>query len=566
MDLRWEITVSSIIYFLVTKRQFLIHADFLLTANRKDIESSSLWNLALCDAILVAFMEQARKFSSTPLRHTWPQYIPDKTSPFDFFWRFREDVVDSLRKSTIVESEDGQLRIPTAVVYVPKNLRGETDTPLALSTVTEHKYVSHAYSESDIKHLKRIGVSPLTEREFLDDLKTSLAACSAFRTKHSSGFEKWHSDVAKVLISLISKIKTQITDLPLIRLNNGLWIPASSGTLFFPGNGTNFHVPEGIEVFEIDEAVRDHPDCERLYTMLQVSPFSITAIQDVILKKHASQSPSPEPSRSELISQAVFLFKSEWKYTGKPDDTVQFWVATKGGELRRSWEVYVDTEAPNSAYQLLEGNRNNFPFLHKSYYREIASEELLGWIQWLHHHLGMWVIPRLVRIPNNNTGPELSEEFLHIIQNVPSRRYLTLLKEEWPKYSSNFATVEYATGQTGEHTHSILQTQIASILVTCRDRKQYELGTTSTGYFLPDDFTSEYFFLHPMIDIPEPQDHRWKFLKTFGVTVDDDLDTYLTILVRIQGHGVSDGFVRWLYKKIQGKFDDKRIYGQYVPL
>jgi hypothetical protein len=519
----------------------------------------------LRDAILVAFVEQVQKFNSTPLRYTWPQYIPDKTAPFDFFWIFREDVVDSLRKSTIVESEDGQFRMPAAIMYVPKNLRGETGTPLALSTATAHKYVSHEYSRSDVLHLKRIGVSPLTEREFLDHLKTSLVNCGAFRSKHNSGFEKWHSDVANVLISLISEFKAQIADLPLIRLKNGLWITASSGTIVFPGDGTDLHVPEGIEVFEIDEAVRGHPACERLYTILQVKTFSITAIQDLILKKHTNQLPSPKPLRSELISQAVFLFKSKWKYEGKPGEIVQFWVIAKSGELRRSWEVYVDTDEPHGAYRYLEGNRNKFPFLHKNYYRGISSEEIPEWIQWLHHHLGMWVIPRLVQIPSNDTGPELSEEFLHIIQNFPSRRYLNLLKEKWSTYSSDFATVEHTDGETGEHMHTNLQTQMASIPITCRDGKQHKLGTTSTGYFLPDDFNSEYFFLQPIIDIPKPQDHKWKFLKIFGVTVDDDLDTYLTILVRIQSHEVSYGFVQWLYNKIQGKFDDNRTYGQYVP-
>ncbi|KAF2797554.1 hypothetical protein K505DRAFT_298205 [Melanomma pulvis-pyrius CBS 109.77] len=542
--------------------KFLIHADFLLAANRKGIDSSSLWNWALREAILVAFVEEVQKFSSTPLRYTWPQYIPDKSSPFDFFWKFRSDVVDSLRKSPIVESEDGQLRIPTAVTHVPKNLRDETGIPLALCTATAHKYLSHEYSESDVLHLINIGLSSLPEAEFLDDLKASFQTCSAFRSKHSSRFEKWHSNVANVLISLISKFETQIADLPLVRLKNGLWIPASSGTIFFPRDKTDFHVPEGIEVFEVDEAIRDHPDCERLYTNLQVKSFSITAVQDLILKKHANQSPSPKPSQSELISQAVFLFKSKWKYTGNPTDTVQFWVTTRGGEMRRSWEVYVDTDQPHSAYRYLGGNKSRFPFLPKSYYRGISAEELPEWIHWLHKHLGMWVIPRLVRIPSNNTDLELSEEFVHIIENAPSRQFLNLLKENWSTYSPHFANIEHTASQTVKHVHTILQTQVASIPVTCRDEKQHALETTSTGYFLPDDFSSEYFFLQPILNIPEPQDHRWKFLKTFGVTVDDDLNTYLTILVRIQSHEVSRGLVQWLYNKIQGKFDDNRTYGR----
>ncbi|KAH8710040.1 hypothetical protein GQ44DRAFT_731273 [Phaeosphaeriaceae sp. PMI808] len=243
--------------------KFLIHADFLLTANRKDIDRWSSWSWALRRAILFAFVEEARKFSSTSLRHIWPKYIPEAAFAFDFFHMFRNEVVQNLRKCTIVESEDGQLRIPTTVTYVPKSLRDETGSPLALSTLTAHKYVSREYSELNLRHLERIGVSPLVEGEFLDDLKASLVNCSAFRSKHCAGFGKWHSDAAKALISLISIFKTKVKNIPLIRLGNGLWASASSGTLFFPGDGTDVHVPEGIQIFEIDKAVQDYPDCER---------------------------------------------------------------------------------------------------------------------------------------------------------------------------------------------------------------------------------------------------------------------------------------------------------------
>ncbi|KAH8710041.1 hypothetical protein GQ44DRAFT_814110 [Phaeosphaeriaceae sp. PMI808] len=156
----------------------------------------------------------------------------------------------------------------------------------------------------------------------------------------------------------------------------------------------------------------------------------------------------------------------------------------------------------------------------------------------------MWIIPRLVHIPSKGTDPQLSEEFLYIIRENSSRQYLSLLKQEWSTYSSDFAAIEHTAGQAGEDQYTVLQSQIGSILVTCQDKKLHELRTASIECFVPDDFNSEYSLPLPLLDIPNPKDHKWRFLKTFGVTVDDDLKNYLKIL---------------------GKFDDNPSHGRIYP-
>ncbi|KIX07808.1 uncharacterized protein Z518_02462 [Rhinocladiella mackenziei CBS 650.93] len=519
---------------------FLIHADFLLTANRGDIDSSSQWNTALREAILDAFMEDARHFHDTPFRYTWPRYIPENTSTFDFFWSFRTALAEKLRESATVESEDGQLRTPTTVRYVPKQFRDESNMHLILSETTKSTYLSHKYSESDRKRLKNIGVTTLSEKEFLHDLKESLAA------RNVSMSEEWHSNVAKALLPLISNFEREIFDLPLILLGDGRRVTASSGTVFFPGDRIDHAVPPGIEVFEVQRDIQNDPNCERLYTNLRVKPFSVPAVQALILKKHSNKLSEPEPSRSELLLQALFLFRSEWR---KQSSEVQFWVTTRTGTLRRSREVYVDTDENYSASRYLERNTEKFSFLHRSYYKEIASDELPAWITWLHEQLGMWKVPRLVKDSRNNLDPELSEDFLYILQKHPSRQFLVLLKENWSIYSQD-------TPQISQNQLTTLRAQLASVPVTCRDGKQHVLETTSTGYSLPEDFRSEYSFLQPVLDIPNPQDHKWTFLKMFGVTVNDDLNTYLGILNNIQGREVSVEFVHWLYDGIQGRIED----------
>ncbi|EXJ66909.1 uncharacterized protein A1O5_10104 [Cladophialophora psammophila CBS 110553] len=516
---------------------FLIHADFLLIANRENIDSSSRWNNALREAILDAFLEDVRHFHDTSFRYTWPRYLPGNMYTFDFFWKFRSSLTDKLRESAALECEDGQLKTPNMVRYVPKQFRDDSNMPMVLSATTKSKYLSHKYSEADSKRLMDIGVTTLSGKEFLEDLKDFLSTCNATMP------EAWHSNIARVLLPLISNFEREISDLPLILLSDGRRVAASSGTIFFPENRMDHPIPPGIEVFEVHRDIQNDRDCERLYTNLRVKPISIPAVQELILEKHSHQLPEPAPPRSELSSQALYLFKSGWK---KPTNQIQFWVATRTGALHRSWEVYVDTDEHYSASRYLDRNNGMFPFLHRSYDKEIASDDLPLWRAWLNEQLGMWKIPRLVKDSSNVINPELSEDFRYVLDKHHSRPLLVLLKENWSIYSRHFP----------QNLPSNLRSQLASIFVLCRDGERHKLETTSTGYFMPENFRSEYSFLQPVLDIPNPQDPRWTFLKVFGVTVNDDLNTYLGILRSIQGREVSVESVRWLYDKIQSRCDD----------
>lgn len=482
-------------------------------------------------------MEEARDFHNTPFRYTWPKYIPDNLSTYDFFRMFRNKLVSKLREGAIVECQDGQLRTPPTVRYVPNAFRDENNMHILGGETMGSKYMSHKFSNSDCQRLASIGVPTLSKREFLDDVRDSLSASNKVPMP-----VVWYSNVAKALLPLISNFEKEISDLPLIPLSNGRWVAASSGTIFFPEDTPNHTVPRGIEIFEVRRNFHIDRDCERLYKNLQVKPFSVPAIQDLILKKHSTESLEPEPSRSDLLSQALFLFRSGWK---KQDcKHARLWVCTRSGTLRLAQDVYIDTDHKYSASQYLGRTTATFPFLHKSYYKGFTAEELPQWQSWLHEQLGMWVVPRLVKNPSSYFVPDLTEEFRYIIQNCHSRQYLVLLKENWSIYVQDNVL---------QYTQNPVRAQLASELVFCRDGKRHMLKDTSTGFFLPEAFRAENISLQPLLDIPNPQDPQWNFLKLFGVTVDDDLGTYLRILSKIQGREVSVELVHWLYEEIQGR-------------
>ncbi|KIW95668.1 uncharacterized protein Z519_04253 [Cladophialophora bantiana CBS 173.52] len=432
-------------------QQFLIHADFLLIANRENIDSSSQWNTTLREAILDAFLEDVRHFHDT---------------------------------------------------YVPKHFRDESNLPMVLSVTTKSKYLSHKYSESDSKRLMDIGVTTLFGKEFLGDLKTSLSTCDAAMP------EAWHSNIARVLLPLISNFEQAISELPIILLSDQRRVAASSGTMFFPENRMDHPIPPGIEVFEVHRDIQTDRDCERLYTNLRVKLVSIPAVQELILEKHSHQFPEPAPPRLSY----------------HPRQSIS---SSQGG---RNQPTRFSFGSPQRPEHYIVHGRCDLP----------------RWRAWLNEQLGMWKIPRLVKDSSNIINAELSEDFRRVLEKHHSRQFLVLLKENWAKCSQHFPRNQPIT----------LQSQLASVFVLCSDGERHKLETPSTGCFMPENFRSEYSFLQPVLDIPNPQDPGWTFLKVFGVIINDDLNTYLGILRSIQGREVSVESVRWLYDKIQGRCDD----------
>jgi hypothetical protein len=207
-----------------------------------------------------------------------------------------------------------------------------------------------------------------------------------------------------------------------------------------------------------------------------------------------------------------------------------------------------------SASRYLKKHSRKFPFLHRNYYKEIEDGDIEGLTQWFHEQLGLWEVPCLVRPLVEINDVELSDEFQLVLQTCPSEQWLQLLKEKWSMYTRGCPELN--------RTSTTLRAQLASAPVTCLDGKTYQLEETSTGYFLPEEFRSEYVALQPVLKIPNSHDIHWTFLHQFGVSVNDDLITYLALLSKVQGRHASAKFVEWLYGEIQsrGKASKDRIW------
>lgn len=527
--------------------KFLVQADFLLIANRGDIDKSSRWNRALCDAMVDVLLGDIHRFNLSPLRYTWPRYLPDnRFLGGDLFDGFRLKLMARLVLSPVLESEDenGPFSAPCNLYYVPESFCGEKGTPLTRSAKTISKYLSCKYSHSDWEYLENIGVRGLTNDVFLQDLRESLC-CRGFMPEPE---DAWHLIIAKLLCPLMSTHKAQLVELPLILLTNRNWVSASSGTIFFPGERGASSVPEGIEVFEA------HPDAQRdgyrehLYRGLGVKPFSISDIQRMVIAKLSQSWLTSSTKQSELISQTIFLFRTQWK---RPLDEIQLPILTTVGTLLPSWEVYIHTNGPYYASRYLKKHKESF-FVHRGYEKRLASEEKGQWNTWLQDQLGLHSLPRLV-LNVKDEAARLSAEFYHILQIHGSWKLLVLLRDNWTTYSRDFSSPNKADGKV----HPSLRKEMGLIQVTCHGGNLYALEQTSTGYSLPRDLLEEILqFRQPFLDIPDPRDSRWDILRNFGVTAGDNISTYLKVLDSIQGHQVSIELVSWLYRKIEANFQN----------
>ncbi|KAF4633887.1 hypothetical protein G7Y89_g4233 [Cudoniella acicularis] len=481
-------------------------------------------------AIMLAF-----PIASTQEALIEPQQVYSFLPVRDYgFNRLRTSIREKLLHSPVLESEGGQMITPISVRYVPDSFRDEDHIPLILSSKTRSKYLSRGYSSLDWNRLKSISVKELSEEEFLDDLQDFTMSCNDF----TSISERWHSQIAKALIPLMAtyKYSRKVMEMPLIPLQDGRWVSASVGTIFSPGNEEKITVPQGIEVFEIRRGVQKDTSRRHLFNLLGVKPFSVSVIHKLVLSKHSDPLPSLVPSRAELISQAVFLYKSQWTNV---ENKTRLRVATETGALHRAPEVYLDDATElHSASQYFRGGRKKFPFLHKRYYEAVMPEEQVSWVTWLHKELGMWKIPRLIKNPNSS--PELSDHFQFIIDTQPSWRFLVLLRDNWNIYSEYFS-------------HSSVQNRLESAPVSCRDHSLRKLGDTSTGYFLPKGFNPD---IRLLLDIPDPEKEEWAFLANFGVNIRGNVGIYLSSLAQIQGSEVSNKFVTLLYDEIQVRYND----------
>jgi len=456
--------------------------------------------------------------------------------------------LEALSREPIVTALDGALKKPSALTYVPAGLSDENGKPFFYPDRAKTTYISTKYSLEDTLELARIGVKELSPEEFLADLRTYIHEESrAFREKSSS----WHSRLSKALTRLLNDkpmVKPLLSALEIVPLRENRWVSPNQGSICFPND--TLIIPNGLGIHEIDPKAAKVEYRRTLLVLLGASTLSKDLVCNVITKMHERRDFEPEKRNlEELVSHIRFLYKANWKNNNEND----LWVVTEDGSPRRGSEVYLDSKDPHSATVLFKGSRNKFPFLHKMYGQSFPARDQ-EWPAWLVKELGIAQYPRLVSVRSLQSHPELklSKDFQFVIDKFSSQQVLVLFRDHWLHYSAWILLDKRPDTKISNH---MLKTALSSMSVKCRGGAVTQLRHT----VLPQSDTShgKINSMH-LLDVPEPRDHRWSYLRYLGVITEPGAAPFIQCLRQLRESGASLAKVSEIYTQVQAQARKER--------
>ncbi|KAH7258717.1 hypothetical protein B0J15DRAFT_396321 [Fusarium solani] len=531
---------------------FLIQADFLLTPNREDLNSSS-WNKTLRNSIPNAFVAAVNHLKGTSLRYSWPRYIPSSLQ--GLFSKTSPQIEKRLKNSHVLESEHayGGFKQPSSLTFVPDSFTFQDPEDgmkkaLTLNEWTRSKYLSQKYSHEDVQHLKRIGLLELDFLAFVEDLKVHLG-----RRKDEEKYQPkiWHSRLAEIFIQqpIVPRYPASVFDLRIIPLRGGQWISAkeAKGMLFFPSQDT-------IELDLGDTSIMEiHPDAlesearTELFRRLGAKQFNDQEICQAIFQLHESSSSTSQLSVESLVSQILFLFHHSWQI---PNTNVM-WVVTQMGQRVRACQVYT---------LLLEVGDEVLPALHRSYVDNVDLKDRERLDRWFTDGLGIRRVPPLVEGSANRFV--LSRDMSLVRDKWASADFLKLLRDNMEEYSE---WLEMGSNQSRGWIDSSekLKACLAKTKVQCRGGGPCAYLNETILLPAGQGKWAKLEAHFPVLDVPEPESSSWSFLRHFGVRDGTNLELYLEILKTARDDKRSGDYI-WVYEAIQDIWSQNdRAIGSY---
>ncbi|XTI91300.1 hypothetical protein V2W45_716603 [Cenococcum geophilum] len=532
---------------------FLLQADFLLTANREDIDLSSPWNNALRRETVNAFLEAIDHFNSGPMRYYWPHYVP--TGPVSsFFDTTKTRILEELSMRPVLESYFGTMARPRSLTYVPPTFRDTSDQPLILDAQSTPRFLSFNYPLWELDTLFHLGVTRQSSMDFLKGLKTLGESCY-------SKPALWHSELAKALLPLMAdrQCKTFARELNLIPLRTEEWTNIHQKDIYFPQNAKGAEIPSGVSVLTINQEAAQDPVRRKLFKELGVKECSTFDVCRIIAHTHASTLYPPTLTRTEFVTHVVYLYKSSWRIS----NTVSLWFITENGKECLGSTLYVEEPVKEGSplahiYELL---KTKFSFVNRDYIDRLSSIDD-NWRKWLTASFGLSTIPRLVQVLPSMPGVvdyQLSDEMQFLFTKGISSDLLWILREHWSYYSKWIEDDE--SRKDAAEAASKLRQALGSIIVRCRNGRFSPLSNTVL-LFLDREVGS-----HPdicVLDIPDPKSSRWSFLEYFGVAVKVDIQYYVRCIELLRNSQLNRQLLVHIYERIQAFYSGNEELVDYL--
>jgi hypothetical protein len=467
------------------------------------------------------------------------RYLPSRAALSDFFEKLEPEILQLLSEAPVLENLAGTFTAPSKLRSVPVEFTDENGAPLIISSRTKATYISQKYLLADYCHLMRIGVRGLSAEEFLLDLKNFLHQSPRNFHKMSKA---WHSSFSNALSRIIHdapQIKSAIMELEIVPTRDGSWISPYQRTICFSDDSYALAIPKGINVYEIHPEVSWSQFRRSLFMNLGAKTFSKDLVCDAIVREHQVMDPKSR-SNAELISHVMFLYNANWKNTGMHE----LYLATEFDTACRGSEIYLNSDEPYSATTLFRGKEKKFHFLHKDYNQPALAIDA-DFKTWLVRNLKLATYPRLTYHPTPY-GSSFSPDFQFLLSTCPSQQILLLLRDNWAHYSDWFKPL---TSLSVESPGAVLTEKFSRLRMSCCGGGEDQLSRTvlPLSHMAFEGVTPVSF-----LDIPEPDDPRWKYLSHFGVVVEPGADQFIQCLRQLKISGASIKQVSELYRQMQG--------------
>jgi hypothetical protein len=503
----------------------------LTAANREHILVDLPWNTTLRKGVVDAFLEAVLRFQRHPsLEFVWFKYLPHMVDPF--FSSVEHSIINALQGSPICRSRDGQYRLPSQCVILPREFCDQDNRPLIPEEfLGDVRYLSTSYDiDADASHFKRLGVHTMSSDDFIAGLKNM--------NQHICDQPApWQESVCDQLYSIYeqrnktmqhpapqSQYDPRIVDIMPLRilpLGDGTWTSASSkGDIFFDSETVG--VLRELDLRLLTADIKPNTLRYLLFGALGVKRADPQVIATKILELHRRG--SHLQSRESFIQQARFLYTHRYS-VGVPRPT-DLRVIDQKEYIVEGTKVYCDFPDIQRTIKLSEVLPSRAQFLHRDYL------DTHDWYNWLREDVGINYFLRLV------DGGDLSPTFWELTRTTDTRSLLTFLKETWPQWQGSLSANS--------------ESQLGDVEVTCEDGSKHCLNAT----YLRRAGLMKYPDL-PFLPVTNPALREWDFLSDLGVTHQVDGDFFLKRLICLSAEGCDDeDMIRNTYEQIQARFEE----------
>ncbi|RSL98849.1 hypothetical protein CEP52_010094 [Fusarium oligoseptatum] len=554
---------------------FLIQSDFMTNASREGIFTTAARNIGLRDGIAVAFIEAALEFCNhETLQYTWMKFLPNKNKVHSDFWStLVTNIETKVRETPLIRPDSGgPLRLITSL----RNLRpalADEENNLLLRDLTPELSISRHYERSSLAILYGLGLLTFQWQEFIRMVDQDLQSSDSwikFRVSDGS----LQTRVANLLQDYYtntkwSQTRSMIERLPIIPLQDGRWLAATSEEKVFFPDTAGLTVPEDLGFNLIESSAASQSERRKLFEILGIKSLNVSTVREQIFQRHIESYWQVGGRKIKFYEQQLkFLYSTHDNSIHGRDGYPKVILINDSGQRLRAPEcdVYLPDDNPLGPRELLkpivcnddcskEAPGFKVDFIHEMYLQDVPQppqKNSLAWRDWLVQVMG---VRRLLRLVNKYSSPtDLSQACYYVAEHRPEK-FLAFLVHHWPKegFIINFNTE--------------LQQKLRKIKVLCQGGQMIELEETFLPY--PDLLSLSERFLAGKADfqflqLEQPIERKdyardWTFLTgSLGIKSTDTLVFYLGILFAFSTVQslTEDDFRRVfeLYSVIYGKY------------